>query len=268
MVELCDTHCHIHYEYPLPATTILPEAEQAGVNRIITMASNPANATAAINYARDNDNAFGVKVKACIGVYPQEVNQMTNSTCDDYRQLINDNPQMIIGIGEIGLDYYYDGQPRQRQLIALEEQLQLAADTNLPVSIHCRSGEQGDAFADLLPMLDNFNGKVCGVLHSFTDSLVNLDNVLSRGLYVGVNGIVTFNKDESLNEVYRQMSLDRIVLETDAPYLAPKPYRGKTNQPAYIRQIARQLADIRGISLDKLASITTANAISIFAGLA
>lgn len=267
-MALCDTHCHLHCDYPLAAADILPAAAAAGVTRVITMASNPANAVAAIQYARANDGRNGVKVKACLGVYPQEANLFTGDTIKQYRQLIQDNSSLIVGIGELGLDYFYDGQPPQCQLEALEPQFQLAVDLGLPVSIHCRSGQQGDAFADLLPLLDNFSGQVRGVLHSFTDSLANLEQVLARGLYVGVNGIVTFNKDERLAAVYRQMPLERIVLETDAPYLAPKPYRGRPNQPAYIRQIAEQLARLKETDFDQVAVTTTANALSVFSGLA
>ena len=105
-------------------------------------------------------------------------------------------------------------------------------------------------------------------MHSFTDSMVNLKRALTAGLYIGVNGIVTFNKDEQLNEVYDNIPLERMVLETDAPYLAPRPYRGKVNQPAYIRQIAEQLADRRGLELAGLAELTTRNAVAIYPALA
>ena len=128
-------------------------------------------------------------------------------------------------------------------------------------------GEFGNAFADFWPIINNFSG-VRGVLHSFTDSLVNLDKVLQTGLYVGVNGILTFNRDSQLAEVYQAMPLERIVLETDAPYLAPKPYRGKVDQPAYIRPIAEYLAEQRNLSISKVARQTTANAMQVFPALA
>lgn len=265
---LCDTHCHIHDDdYPLPADEVLQSATDSAVRRILTMGSDLASSQQAINYIRKYDGQYDTTVRAGVGVYPQNMANLTHQTITELQNLIDDNHSLVAAIGEIGLDYYYDTVPRQQQISALEQLIQLAIDNNLPMSFHVRSGEFGDAFADFWPIINNFSG-VRGVLHSFTDSLVNLDKVLRAGLYVGVNGILTFNRDSQLAEVYQAMPLERIVLETDAPYLAPKPYRGKVDQPAYIRPIAEYLADQRNITIDEVAQQTTANAVRIYPALA
>ena len=135
------------------------------------------------------------------------------------------------------------------------------------MSFHVRSGQFGNAFSDFFAIIGNFP-KVTGVLHSFTDSLDNMKHVLDAGLYLGVNGITTFNREPELNAVYEAMPLDRVVLETDAPYLAPTPYRGKVNQPCYIRAIAESLASRRHLPLSDVAEITTANAAKAYPRLA
>ena len=269
-LALCDTHCHIHdNDYPLTAEEVLSGASAASVSRLVTMGSDVASSRQAIKYAQQYSRCHDVIVQAGVGLYPHEVpaeNLITN-TVGELSSLIKDNTELIAGVGEIGLDYYYDTVPRQWQISTLEQLIQLAIDNNLPMSFHVRSGEWGDAFMDFWAIMRNFP-TARGVLHSFTDSMVNLERALTAGLYIGVNGIVTFNKDERLNEVYDNIPLERMVLETDAPYLAPRPYRGKVNQPAYIRQIAEQLADRRGLELVELAELTTRNAIAVYPALA
>lgn len=266
--KLCDTHCHIHgRDYPLSASEVLPQVIAGNVNRIITMGSNPSDSQLAVQYAERycNDELI---IKAGAGLYPHEVDADYLKSVEQLKKLINTHPQTVVAIGEIGLDYCYDTVPRSLQLPALEAVLQLSVDANLPVSLHVRSGDYGDAFADLCPVLANFGGRVKGVLHSFTDNLANMTKVLEAGLYVGVNGIVSFNRDPILDEVYLSLPLERIVLETDSPYLSPKPFRGKTNHPGHIKEIAERLADIRELDVDDVAQRTTANALAIYPGLA
>ena len=268
---LCDTHCHIHDDdYALPADAVLSESARLGVHKLITMGSNLASDRQALAFASQHDGVNDVMVRVGVGLYPHEVpvGGISDEMQSELLGMVRNHAKLVAGIGEIGLDYYYDTVPRERQIPALETLLQLAVDNNLPVSLHVRSGKYGDAFADFLPILNNFGGRVRGVLHSFTDNLANLDKVLTAGLYVGVNGILTFNRDEALAGAYQAMPLERIVLETDAPYLAPKPYRGKVNQPGYIRPIAEALATLRGLSLEQVAEVTTANAVQVYSALA
>lgn len=266
--KLCDTHCHIHgHDYPLSVNEVLPQIIAGNVSWIITMGSNPSDSELAVQYA-ERYCGDELIVKAGAGLYPHEVDADYLKSAEQLKKLINAHPQTVVAIGEIGLDYCYDTVPRSLQLPALEAVLQLSVDANLPVSLHVRSGDYGDAFADLWPVLANFGGRVKGVLHSFTDNLINMTKVLEAGLYVGVNGIVSFNRDPTLNEVYLSLPLERIVLETDSPYLSPKPFRGKTNHPGHIKEIAECLANIRGLDVNDVARQTTANVLAIYPGLA
>lgn len=266
---LCDTHSHIHDDdYPLSADEVLTKAAAAGVTKIVTLASNLRSAGQALQYVAQHDCEQVVTVRACVGVYPHETSGFAMQDLGLMQNMLDQHIDQICGIGEIGLDYHSNEVGRQQQIAALEGQIQLAIDNDLPMSFHVRSGDYGDAFADFWAVLDNFGGLAKGVLHSFTDNLANLDKVLNHNLYVGVNGIVTFNKDPELNKVYAQVPLERMVLETDAPYLAPKPYRGKVDQPAYIRPIAEYVAQLRNVSLEELAKITTANALAVYPALA
>jgi TatD DNase family protein len=163
-----------------------------------------------------------------------------------------------VGFGDIGLDYHYPPLDRQRQIRLLETQLELAQKYNLPVSFHVR-----EAFEDFWAVFDNFP-KLRGTLHSFTDNVENMEKGLSRGLFISLNGILTFNKGSELNKVFVQVPLERVIFETDTPYLAPVPHRGKTNQPAFVADIARFWAGQRGLGVERIAEVTTQNAVGLF----
>lgn len=161
-------------------------------------------------------------------------------------------------IGETGLDYYYEHSPRELQQLFLRRYLKLARDHQLPVVIHCR-----EAFADLFKILDE-EGHAGGVLHCFTGTLEEAQGVIARGFYLSLSGIVTFKKSLELQEVGKAVPLDRLLIETDAPYLAPQSHRGKRNEPAFLVDTARFLADLRTIPFEELALHTSANAEALF----
>lgn len=165
----------------------------------------------------------------------------------------------IVGIGEIGLDYFYEHSPREVQIRALEEQLQWAVEYNLPVSFHVR-----EAYEDFWPVFDNFTG-VRGVLHSFTDTAETLEKALGKGLYIGVNGISTFTKNEAQKQMFRAIPLERLLLETDAPFLTPHPFRGRINEPVFVREVAKHQADARDVALESVIAAATANTKALFA---
>lgn len=268
MAQYIDTHCHVHCEdYPVNGKEVAQDAVAAGVDRIITMGCDVTDSQLALNYAKESSRG-GVNVYCGVGIFPSYGENSTARDIDKLRKLANNNRGTVVAIGEIGIDHHDDDHhlAKERQAELLEAQLQLAVDLRLPVSLHVRSGKYGDAFADLWSVLGNFTGvnTVHGVLHSFTDNLKNLDRCLSYGLSIGINGIVTFNKDEELDEVYREVPLGRIVSETDSPYLAPKPYRGHVNQPAYIPNIIETLADKRGCDVNVLATACYNNASDLF----
>ena len=171
-------------------------------------------------------------------------------------QIAKENPTKLVAIGEIGLDYFYTHSPRQTQIAAFEAQLQIALDAGLPVIFHVR-----EAFEDFWPIFRNFTG-LTGVLHSFTDTAENMQKAVSEGLYIGVNGISTFAKDKLL--MWQAIPLEKMLLETDAPFLTPVPYRGKVNEPAFVRNVAEYHAAMRGVELEHLARATSANASTLF----
>lgn len=249
---MIDTHCHIHD--PEFFTSELAEgayerAREQGVAMLCVGTSQP-DSRKAVSFAALHDDVWAI-----VGVHPHEA----KDGVDDIGMLLAEENQGIAGIGEIGLDYYYNHSPRDVQIAALEQQLQWARDYNLPVSFHVR-----EAYDDFWPIFDNFSG-TRGVLHSFTDSVDNMQKGLDRGLYIAVNGISTFTKDERQKAMFIAIPLDRLLLETDAPFLTPMPFRGKMNEPGMVREVAKYHATARGLTFDEITHYTTANARQLFA---
>lgn len=246
--QLVDTHCHIHEaDYPLPASEVLERARVAGVETLLCVGTSEQSSRDAIVFAQTHE-----KVYATVGVHPHD-------TQDGYSAIaVLASKPKVVAVGEIGLDYYYSHSPRDVQIAALEAQLQIARDHKLPVSFHVR-----EAFEDFWPVLDNFPD-VRGVLHSFTDSVTNLEQGLERGLYVAVNGISTFTRNEAQKAMFMAIPLNRLLLETDSPFLTPVPFRGKVNEPGMVKEVAKYHAAARGLELGQLAQHTTANAHTLF----
>jgi TatD DNase family protein len=219
--------------------------------RMILVGTSEADSRAAVEFAMQHVDTWVV-----VGVHPHD----TKDGWMDIGRILREVPRgKVVGIGEIGLDYFYDNSPRDVQIQALEQQLQWASDHSLPVSFHVR-----DAFEDFWPIFDNFSG-VKGVLHSFTDTQETLHRALERGLYIGVNGISTFTRDESQQVMFDRVPLEKMLLETDAPFLTPKPFRGKMNEPAFVRLVAEYHAGRRQCGVDEICTATTANATALFA---
>lgn len=245
---LIDTHCHIHEtSYPLKSDDVLERARAVDVQKLICVGTSEQSSTEALAFARNRDGVY-----AAVGVHPHD-------TKDGWRQVAGLAGVEAIAIGEIGLDYFYTHSPRNMQIEALEEQVQIALDYNLPIIFHVR-----EAFDDFWPIYDNFSG-IRGVLHSFTDTSAQLERALARGLMIGVNGISVFTKDSAQQITFAQIPLASLLLETDAPFLTPPPFRGKVNEPAFVTYVAEHHARIRGISYEEMAQATTANADALFA---
>jgi TatD DNase family protein len=246
---LVDAHCHIHESsYPLNQHEVLEQARQVGVEKMICVGTTLKSSQEAIEFTKDKPGLF-----ASIGVHPHDTKDGVVGL-----ELLAKQSDKIVAVGEIGLDYYYSHSPRDIQIKELESQLQLAVELNLPVIFHVR-----DAFNDFWPVFDNFSN-VRGVLHSFTDNQENLERALSRGLYIGVNGISTFTKEASQIEMFRSIPLERTLLETDAPFLTPSPFRGKVNTPSMVSEVAKQYALSHGVAFDDVCSQTTINAETLF----
>ena len=250
-LRLIDSHCHVHdTEFFTDNREELYQQSIAVGIGMICVGTDQRSSQQAVEFAANRDYAW-----AAIGVHPHdskggwhEVEQLLKSREDN---------SPIVAIGEIGLDYYYNHSPRDMQIQALEAQLQLAVDYDLPVSFHIRDGapDQPSVWDDFWPIFDNFHG-VRGVLHSFTDTRRNLEKGFARGLYVGLNGISTFTKDQTQRELFASIPLERLLLETDAPFLTPKPFRGKMNKPEYVELVAKYWAEQRNIDFDNLAKTT------------
>ena len=245
---LVDTHCHIHESYNLPIDETLAHARENGVLQMICVGTSEESSRQAITFADTHTEAF-----ASIGVHPHD-------TKDGYAAIaeLASTSSKLIAVGEIGLDYFYTHSPREIQITALREQIEVALQHDLPIIFHVR-----DAFDDFWPIFDSYEG-VRGVLHSFTDSKENMQKAIEKGLYIGVNGISTFTKDAAQQAMFDAIPLEKMIFETDAPFLTPTPYRGKVNEPAYVRNVAEYHATRRGISLEEIAKASTHNARALF----
>jgi TatD DNase family protein len=253
-VSLVDTHCHIQFaDYPLDPGEVLENAQKADVTRAIIVGCTLPDSHAAVEFVQTHDNIW-----ASIGLHPHEgaVYVDDHHALQQFRELVPKNK--VIAIGETGLDYYYEHSPRDDQIKLLRYQLDIASEYNLPLIFHVR-----DAFKDFWQIFDSYEG-LRGVVHSFTSDIKDLESIIKRGLYVGLNGIMTFTKKEEQLEAAKAVPLDKLLLETDAPFLTPVPFRGKIGEPKYVRTVAEFLANLRGESLEKLAEATTANAQRLF----
>ena len=245
---LVDTHCHIHESYDLPIDEVMAAAKTDGVTQCICVGTSEGSSGQAVHFADKHDDMF-----AAIGVHPHD-------TKDGYDKIaaLAGSSDKIVAVGEIGLVYFYTHSPREVQIAALKAQIEIALKHDLPIIFHVR-----EAFDDFWPIFDSYEG-IRGVLHSFTDSMENMQKAIARGLYIGVNGISTFTKDETQKAMFDAIPLERIMFETDAPFLTPAPFRGKINQPAYVKIVAEYHANRRGISLEEIANASTQNARALF----
>lgn len=252
---LIDTHCHIHESgYTLDRELVLKRADEAGVKKILCVGTKQVSSDDAVSFAAKYGGVY-----AAVGVHPHDAKDGWGLIGDLAGADASQGNSKLVAIGEIGLDYYYSHSPRHVQLEALQAQIEIAIRHDLPVIFHVR-----DAYDDFWPIFDSFKG-VRGVLHSFTDTQANLEEGLKRGLFIGVNGISTFTKDEARKAMYNTIPLNRLLLETDSPYLTPVPFRGRVNEPAYVSEVAKHQANARGIPFGDIAASTTANAEALFA---
>jgi TatD DNase family protein len=269
-VILTDTHCHLDLEqFDADRAEVLEGARREGVVRILIPGLDAASSHRAVRLAETDPILF-----AAIGVHPTETSATGQDALDEIRKLAG-HPR-VKAIGEIGLDYYWDSAPHDAQRNMLKEQLALAESLALPVVIHLR--EQGDAesgagAADLLAILEAWAGGLgsghplkgrAGVLHSFSGSAETARRALELGFFIGVTGPVTYKNAERRREVIRSLPLDRLLIETDAPFLAPHPRRGKRNEPAFVGLIADKIAEIHSTTREQAGRITSANAARLF----
>ena len=244
-----DTHCHLSIEDYDDIDKVIEENKDALVEKIVVSGCSRES----IEEVMDLKDKYDM-VYVTIGYHPEYADTVTESDLDYLKSLLGE--KKVVGIGEIGLDYHYTKENKDKQIWLFEEQLKIADAFNLPVVIHSR-----DATMDTINTLKKY--KVKGIIHCFSGSLETANIYISMGFLLGIGGVVTF-KNSKLKDVVKEVPLESIVLETDSPYLAPVPFRGKINSSKYLEFIANFIADIKNISLEELAEITSRNASSLF----
>lgn len=248
---LIDTHCHLaDPAYATDRAAVLERAWAAGLSRVVVIGESRASAEAAVTLA-----AAEPRLLATAGVHPHDARQWGTEAEAWLRNILRDS--RVIAVGETGLDYHYDHSPRPQQHQAFEAQLELAAQAGKPAVIHARDAD--DDVAGILAA----HRRVTAILHSFSSGMGLLRAGLVLSHYVSFSGMVTF-KNWRLDDAIRETPLNRILLETDAPYLAPVPHRGKRNEPAFVRQVAERIAVVRGIPAEELIAATGDNARRVF----
>ena len=250
-----DTHCHLEDEnFSADRAEVIERAKLAGVERIINFGSTPQSSEAVVELSKTFAELY-----AGVGIHPEEIDTFDANTCARLAELAANDK--VTAIGEIGLDYHWekDSERRLIQQKIFVAQLDLARQLHLPVCVHDR-----DAHADTLKILQTEARGLRGVLHCYSGSLETAREVFKLDWFIGVDGPLTFKNSAKLPEIVKAAPRDRLLIETDAPYLAPVPHRGKRNEPAYVVEVAKKLAELRTEPLDEVGAYTSANAKNLY----
>jgi len=251
-MDLIDSHAHIDFpQFADDREAMFERARVAGVNTLLAIGTGPGpeKLDAAIPYAEQHDWIY-----TSVGIHPHEAKEVTQQHLDQLANLAW-HPK-VIAWGEIGLDYFYDHSPRDTQQKVFRDQMSLAHAAKLPIIIHCR-----DAWPDTLDMLETEwrPSGLGGILHCFTSTLEDAKRGIDMGFMISFAGNSTYPKTQNLRDVAKALPLENMLIETDSPYLAPQPYRGKRNEPAYVAEVARTLASVRDLAPDEVAAATAEN---------
>ena len=250
-----DVHAHINM-LERDTQAVLTAAREAGLERMITIGTGHDDLPKVVDMVEHlKPWVFGT-----LGFHPHDAKDWTTQDERYMREHLSD--PRIVGVGEIGLDYYYSHSEHEVQKDVFQKQMAIAAEFGLPVEIHTRDAEN-----DTVEILKKFSGRVRGLLHCFTGTQSLADQGLALGYNISISGVVTFKNAEALRAVVKSIPLDRLHLETDAPFLAPVPHRGKKNEPALLVHTAQVVADLKGVSLEELSHVTNENARRLFAKL-
>lgn len=262
---LTDTHSHIYSEeFDGDRNETIARAEAAGVGLILLPAIDRDSYGRQEALAEERPDLF----RQMMGLHPTSVDDCYKENLAFVGEKLYDSPDKYIGIGEIGLDFYWDTHYREQQIEALLQQMEWACELDKPVVLHLRSGNDGnavnDAYAELFRQTEQFRNKnLRGIMHCFGGTLSDAVRAVEMGFLLGIGGVVTY-KNSKLPDIVRTIPLQSIVLETDAPYLAPVPYRGRRNESAYVSIVAQKVAELKECSFEEVAETTTANAKSLF----
>ena len=252
--KIIETHCHLDYLSGDELVSTISKSRDVGVEKIITIAVSQDNQATVRDIAESDPNVWCTQ-----GLHPHEAASWSEAFGEDLRS--NATHPKVLAVGEIGLDYYYEHADPKTQIAAFEGQLAVAVEHEKPVVIHTREAEE-DTKTVLRGVSTSLTKK--GVIHSFTSSLDLAEFCIDEGFYLGFNGIATFKNAENVREVIKATPIERILLETDAPYLTPVPYRGVPNAPFYLPFIAQTVADLKQVSVEELLSVTYQNSLDCF----
>ncbi|MEJ6952256.1 TatD family hydrolase [Natronospora cellulosivora (SeqCode)] len=253
-MALIDTHAHLDFpKFNKDRVEVIAEAWDKGLSYIVNVGADMLSSKRSVVLAHEYPFIF-----ATVGVHPHEASEVDDDALEKLKEYAQD--EKVLAIGEIGLDYHYDNSPRDIQREAFKKQLLLAKELGLPVVIHSREADD-----DTLKILkEYYPGIKGGIMHCFGSGIEMARECLDLGLYLAFGGVITFKNAKGLRDVLKEVPLERILLETDSPYLTPAPFRGKRNEPKFIRHIAEKIAEIKECSLIEVAETTTANAIKVY----
>ncbi len=253
-----DTHTHLFdSQFDKDLAQVITRAKECGVSKFILPAVESSTHSQMLETAKQFENCYPT-----IGLHPTAMNQNLRwrEHLSQVESMLNNPPVKFVAVGEIGLDLYWSKEYKEEQIEGFNAQIELAIKHNLPIIIHCR-----DAWDEILPIVEQYKGEVRGVFHSFSGTKEQISRIERIGdFFYGINGTVTYKKS-TLPEAIQNISLNKILLETDAPYLPPVPHRGERNESSYIPLIAQKIAEIKGVTIEEVAKTTTANAESLFA---
>ncbi|MDY5846422.1 MAG: TatD family hydrolase [Bariatricus sp.] len=244
-----DTHAHYDDgQFQEDRDELLASMPSLGVGTIVNVSATYESCTQAVELAKKYPHVY-----AAVGIHPDEVGVLDDDKFSKMKELFKE--EKVVAVGEIGLDYYWDNESHEVQRKWFVRQLELAKELDLPVLIHSR-----DAAADTMYVMENYAKGLTGVIHCYSYSKEMALEYVKMGFYIGIGGVVTFKNSKKMKEVVEAVPMDRILLETDCPYLAPEPLRGKRNQSSYLTYVVKKIAEIKGISEEEVIAVTEVNA--------
>lgn len=249
MVELIDSHAHLDFDkFNKDRDEVIERAKNNGIVNIINVGSNLASSHRSLQLSQKYEMIYAV-----VGIHPHEAKHLDKDALKVLKDLTK--ADKVVGIGEIGLDFHYDNSPRDVQRDAFRKQLRLAKEINLPVVVHSREADEDTIKILKEEKMNNHNV----LLHSYTGGKDLAEKALEMGFYFGAGGIVTFNSASELKKIIQKIPLSHILIETDSPYLAPEPHRGRRNEPLYVKEVAKFVASLKNSNLENVAAITKEN---------
>ncbi len=253
-MRLTDTHTHLHFDqYQDDLTRTIERARQTGIIRMLTLGTDLGTSQAAVQIAGRYEEVF-----AAVGIHPTDAHHAALKDAAAIKELAM-SEEKVVAIGEIGLDLYWKDVPLQDQVPVLERMIVLAGELDLPVVIHNREAQK-----EMQSLFGEWGiDRLSGVMHSFAGNIRDAEFYLQRGMFISFTGVITFKNFKEM-EVVKHVPLERLLLETDSPFLAPVPKRGKRNEPAYVKYTAEKLSEVHGVSVEEVCRITTGNASKLF----